>query len=67
MASVTARESPARRAWSHEVCRASNSALAYMASVTAREEADIKEEKDTIRQVIFNSQALPTKRGEGPS
>ena len=54
MASVTARESPARRAWSHEVCRASNSALAYMASVTAREEADVKE-KDTIRQVIFNN------------
>ena len=40
---------------SHEVCRASNSALAYMASVTAREEADVKEEKDTIRQVIFNN------------
>ena len=54
MASVTARESPAHRAWSHEVCRASNSALAYMASVTAREEADVKE-KDTIRQVIFNN------------
>ena len=26
-----------------------------MASVTAREEADVKEEKDTIRQVIFNN------------
>ena len=49
MASVTARESPARRVWSHEICRASNSTLAYMASVTAREEADVKEEKDTIR------------------
>ena len=29
MASVTARESPARRAWSYKVCTASNITLAY--------------------------------------
>ena len=34
---IIVRPSPARRAWSHEVCRASNIAFAYMASVTARE------------------------------
>ena len=42
---IIVRPSPARRAWSHEVCRASNITLAYMASVVARE-ADVKEEKD---------------------
>ena len=35
-------------------CRASNIAIAYVASVIARE-ADVKEEKDAIRQVIFNN------------
>ena len=31
------RLSPERHAWSHKVCRASNIALAYRSSVTARE------------------------------